>query len=215
MAEEDNLLREINEAVRHDRLVALWRQYRLPALCAAAALIVATAGGSMWNSYQDKRAGQAMQQFAIGQEEFKSGAFREAADSFATTADVALKGALRDLAHLWQARALEKYGKTDRAVVLYDQVANKPDGNDLVWRDLACLRLVALDEKKTACLSYGDSPLVGERHLVRAATLWQQGKKDEAAVLLGLLADDVNQSESVRTRAQNYLSAVSASAERG
>lgn len=215
MAEEDTLLREVDDMLRHDRMVALWKQYRTPVLASALALIVATAGGTLWSGYQDKRAGQAMQQFAIAQDQFNSEAYAEAADSFATTADVALKPELRDLAHLWQGRALDKAGKADKAVPLFEQVATNPEGSDAIWSDLACLRLVALAPKKNTCLSAGASPLAGERDLVRAATLWQEGKTEEAAKILTALSTDAKQSEAVRTRAQHYLSAVAAPAKNG
>jgi len=208
MPQEDSLLREVDDAVRHDRMLALWQRYRQPLFAAAIALVVATAGGSVWNGYQEKKAGESMQQFAIAQAQYDAGAYKDAADSFATTADIALKGELRDLAQLWEARALEAGGKKNAAVKRLEELATNPQGGDLVWRDLACLRLVGIDSSKTACLKDGASPLAGERDLVRAAVLWQDGKADEAAALLTKLANDPNANDSVRTRAQQYLSAV-------
>ncbi len=216
MAEEDTLLREVNEAVRHDKLMALWRQYRMPVLAVALLLVVATAGGSLWGNYKDARAGEAMRSLALGQEQFYSDAFDEAAKNFAATADVAMTGELRDLAQLWQARAWEASGKVAEALPLLERVATAPEGKDLTWRDLACLRLVARVPEKSACLSANpSSPLAAERALVKAAQLWKQGESDKAVGVLNRLAKSSKQSDAVRTRAQLYLSVLAASARQG
>ena len=213
MAEEDSLFREVDEAIRHDKLMAAWRKYRMPLLAASLALIVATAGGSMWSAYQQKRAGESMQQFSIAQEQYAAGDFNTAADSFGITADIALKGDLRDMAQLWEARALEKAGKEKAAIKQLVELAEKPAGDDLLWRDLACLRLAAIDSAKAAtCLDAGASPLDAERALVRASTLWEAGKADKAAALLQMLVSDADTNDSVRARAQQYLSAVKSDA---
>lgn len=202
----DSLMREVNDAVRHDRMVALWRQYRAPLLAAAIALVVATAGTGMWKNYQEKRAGEAMQQFTIAQQRYDAGEFARAADDFATTADMASRGELRDLAHLWQGRALAQNDKMEKAVAVFEQVATQPEGKDLVWRDLACLHLVGIDSGKAECLKAGASPLAGERELVRASLLWKAGKSDDATSLLTRIANTPTYSEKLRNRARDYLS---------
>lgn len=208
MAENDSLLREVDEAVRHDRLMALWRQYRMPVLAASIALIVATAGASLWDGYREQRAGKAMAQMTHAQAQYDAKEYEVAAESFAATADLALSGELKDLAGLWQGRALARAGKNDDAVARFEEVANRPQGSDPIWRDLACLRLVGLDSNKAACLKSGASPLAAERDLVRAALLWQDGKTKEATALLTKLVNDPDTGEATRTRAQRYLSAV-------
>lgn len=211
----DSLLREVDDAVRHDRMVALWRKYRAPLLAAAIALIVVTAGAGLWKGYQEKRAGEAMQQFTIAQQRYASGEFARAADDFATTADMAPRAALRDLAHLWQGRALAQQGKTAKAIAVFESVATAPEGDDLIWRDMACLHLVGLDSTKTECLKAGDSPLAGERDLVRAALLWQDGKSEEAASILTRIATTPAYSETLRNRARDYLSVAGTTAKQG
>lgn len=210
----DSLMREVDDAVRHDRMVALWQRYRLPLLAAALALVVATAGMGMWKRHQEQRAGEAMQQFAIAQAQFEAGDFATAADSFAMLGDLANAGELQDLALLWEGRALEQGGKRKQALARYTSLADKPRGGDPVWRDLACLRLAGLAAAKAApCLKAGASPLKGERDLLRAAQLWQDGKAAEAAKLLDALAADPKQDQAVRTRAQHYRSAVATDAD--
>lgn len=204
--QDDSLLRDVEDAIRHDRMMALWRTYRGPLFAAAAALVVATAGSALWKTYEKNRAGEAMQQFTIAQQRYEAGDFKAAADDFATTAEIGMGGALRDLAHLWQGRALIADGRTQEAVTVLEQVATAPEGDDAIWSDLACLHLVGIAPTKTDCLKAGDSPLAGERALVRAASLWQQGKMEEAAALLDSIAANASYSESLRSRARDYRS---------
>jgi hypothetical protein len=205
---DDSLLREVNDAVRHDQMVALWRQYRMPLLCAAIALIVATAGSSAWHSYKEKQGSIAMGELDKAQTLYGRGQFKEAATAFAAMADHAMDRNLKDMGHLWQARALQSSGDKEGAVKILLDVANRPAGSDAIWPDLACLRLAGLDESKANCLGNGKSPLKAERDIARAAQLWHEGKSKEAAKLLQTLADDPNTAENVRARAQHYLTVV-------
>lgn len=208
-AQDESIFREVNEAIRHDRMMALWQTYRVPLLAFVAVLVLATAAGNVWSGYQSKRAGESMQQLLIAQEQYQAGDYKTAADSFGIAADVALKGELRDLAELWESRALEQAGKPKAALVQLERVANAPEGKDLIWRDLACLRLASLAvDKAQSCLEAGPSPLADERSLVRASLLWEKGENAKAAALLKMLVGNPESSEAVRARAQHYLSAV-------
>ncbi len=209
MAEEDTLLREVDEAVRHDELVKLVRRYRKPVLIAATLLILATAGHGVWQSYADKRGAETFAQLSKAQAQYEHGAYDDAANGFAAVASNALSGDAKDMAHLWQGRALAKAGKDDEATQVFDALASHPAGHAAIWRDLACLRLVGLDDKKTACLSAGgDSPLKAQRDLLRAAALWQDGKTDEAASLLKKLGDDAETPPPTKAMAQRLATAM-------
>jgi hypothetical protein len=203
---DDSLIREVNDAVRHDQMVALWKQYRTPLFAIAAALVLATAGSSIWSNYRDSRGAEAMQAMSSAQALLVAGSYAPAAEAFAKAGDDALTGESRDLAHLWQARALQAANEEGKAIAVLEKLATKPEGKDPIWSDMACLRLVGLDATKTTCLNGGESPLANERQLVRAANLWQAGKDAEAAEILRKLAHSVDTPEPVRNRANHYLS---------
>jgi hypothetical protein len=208
MATDDSLLREVDDAVRHDRMVALWKKYRTPVLAFAVALVVATGGSSFYREYQQKQAGINMAQLVSAQSDYNASKFADAATKFEKLATNGKRANVRDLARLWQARALEKSGNTEAALKPLAKLAEHPESNDLIWRDLACLRLASLDAKNHTCLGADNSPLASERRLAKAADLWQQGKNDDAAKLLASLAADSSAPESVRQRAAQYQSAV-------
>lgn len=211
---DDGLIREIDDAVRHDRLLALWQRHRKPLLLAVAALLVATTAAALWTQYKDKRAGEALQQFVQARAHYDAGAYAAAADGFAATAKAALSGNMQDMAGLWQARAYAKAGDDAQAMTHLVQLADNPKGTDLIWRDLACLRLASRDAAKAGgCLAAAASPLEGERALVRAALLWQTGEHAQAAALLGRWATDAEASPAVREQAQRALTVVAGDAQ--
>lgn len=209
-AEDHSLFREIDDAVRHDRMLELWKQYRAPLLAAAIALVVGTAGAGIWRNYQDKQAGLNMQQLSRAQAAYQARKYDDATEKFAALSKNASTPEARDMALLWQARAELKAEKNDAAIATLTTLAEKPQGKDLLWRDLACLRLVGLKPEQNSCLRAGTSPLSTERNFIRAANLWQEGKADAAAKELKALSTDPDASSAQRERAAHYLSVVAA-----
>lgn len=206
---DDLLLREVDEALRRDRIMAQWKRYQRPVLFGVAAIIVFMLGMTQWRSYLQTQAGKAMQQFAAGQTKVAEGNFSEAATIFAGIAEHTSTHELADLARLWQARALVGAEKKADAVALLDALANHPRSHQHMWRDLACLRLVALDESKAGCLATPDaSPLAAQRTLVRAAIAWNADNSDEARRLLETLLNNPDTPVSVRDSAQRYMAVV-------
>lgn len=205
----DSLLREVEDALRYDRLMNLWRQYRAPFFAAVIALIVATAGGSLWREYRESRATDTLGALASAHRFYEQGRYDAAAKGFAQAEEEAFTGEARDLARLWQGRALEQGGESEKAVDTYASLADKPQGGDLIWRDLACLHLAGIAGERAAdCLKAGGSPLQHERALIEAARLWQAGDAKAADAKLAALAEDANAAEPLRRRAREYRTAL-------
>lgn len=201
----DSLLQEVDDALRADRLVRIWHEWRGPLLWGAIALVIATAGQSVWNNYQEKRAQATMGKFVAADDFYKSGNFADAAKGFHELA-VSSDGNIGDFARLWEARALLAAGKKDDAIAALTNLASDPHGHDLGWRDLACLRLAGLTDKIPGeCHSPKDSPLKPMRDEWRASELWQAGKTDEARRLLKALSENPDISSSQRARVTELL----------
>ena len=205
----EELLREVHQSMRDDQMAALWKQYRRPVMIAVALIIFGTLGNAQVRNYREARAGEAMQKFSAAQQLFATKKFDVAATEFATIAGHHTGDELADMAHLWQARALQAMQKNSEALVVLTDLAEHPQSKNLVWRDNACLRLVALDATKSKCLSAGDaSPLAAQRTLTRAALLWNEQKSAEAQTLLEGLIADAQTPASVRDHAKRYLSVI-------
>lgn len=205
----DPLLREIDEALRHDRMMAAWKQYRRLFIVFAVVLVAVTLGYTQWQNYRDRKSGEAMEALTAAQTLFGEEKFVQAAEKFATIAADSTTRELADIATLWQARALLGADRKEEAVSLLTQLANTPRSKQLIWRDLACLRLAALDESKATCLTAkDDSPLAAQRKLTQAAIVWHQKKLGEAQTMLESLVNDSETPSSVRDSAKAYLGVV-------
>lgn len=197
----DHLLEEVNAELRADHLATLWKRYRNTLLLAVIALIVGTAGNSVWQSYTTKKGGTLMLQLTEGQQHYAAGKFTEAADIFATAAASASADA-KTLAQLWQGRALSAAGKKPEAItVLGDASATRS-----LWGDLACLRLASLSDTAPECLGDAtDSPLLSERRAWSAAARWQEGKREEAIAILDELTTAGDTREATRAELNQWL----------
>lgn len=208
----DQVLREIDEDLRNERLRRFWKQYRALILTVVALLIAITAGSSIWQDYQSKKAGEAMLKLDAAIQQLQKGDASAAADNFAKLGKES-SGELRDMSLLWQARAESQSNQADAAVRTLLTLASKPTGKDLVWRDMACLRLMAANaDTPKACASPNNSPLKAQRLEWHAALLWQQGKQDEASVLLRTIIDDETTPPNQRERARRLMRALPAKA---
>lgn len=204
--QQDSLLREVDEALRADKLAALWQQSKQPLLYAVIAILVLTAANSIWRHFEDKKAAAAMTRLDAAISGFQGGGRADAAKEFGAIAED-MSGERRDVALLWQAKAYEAMGQEKDAIAPLTEVAKGHSG-DLLWRDLACLRLMGLtDEVPASCSSGDNSPLRALRDEWRAGQLWQTGKVKEARALLSVIAngDDANVTDAQRDRAAALL----------
>lgn len=201
---DDSLLREIDDALRHDKLMDLWRRFRAPILAAAIALVVATAGHGIWQNYQEKQGGIALEKLTSAELLYGQGKYAEAEAAFAALAKES-HGNVRDMALLWQGRAIEQQ-EPARAVSVLAELANHPSGSDAIWADLACLRLAGIDEARASCLGNPQaSPMKPERDFLRAARLWKEGDVVQARITLKKIADNAQLPETLRGRARDFL----------
>ena len=76
--QNDMLIREVNDAVRADRLQRFWRQYRWPVMVAAILLVLFTAGNSLWRHYQQQQAEAMTLAFAEAQGHYQREEFAKA-----------------------------------------------------------------------------------------------------------------------------------------
>ncbi len=204
----DEVMREIDQDVRNEKMRQLWKKYRAVLISIVVVLVAITAGSSIYGDYKSRKAGEAMVALDAAITKLQGGEMTQAAEDFAALADKS-SGELRDIARLWQARAQAQSDNAKGAIDTLSGVASKPAGSDLIWRDMACLRLLAAGaDAPDACDASTNSPLKAQRLEWRAATLWEQGKTDEARVLLKTVADDKFAAPEQRERAERLLRAL-------
>jgi hypothetical protein len=207
----DSLLREVDDALRADRAQHIWKTYRTRIIGVAAGIIAVVAVANAWDYVRETRGGDVMLRFHAAQELFVAGKLAEAADAYAAIAADS-SGDVRDLAGLWQARALlaaEKDETNTRAVAVLTEVSSR--GGSL-WSDIACLRLAGIDAAAASpCLNAkSSSPLKDARAEWAAAEAWAAGKEDEAMASVAALIADPATGEDSRARLTQWLASMKA-----
>ena len=202
----DSLLQEVDDALRADKFTAFWRQYRATFLTVAVSLVIGTAANSAWEHYREVKGGAMLERLSANQQLLEKGKAEEAAKGFAAIAADA-RGEFKDLAWVWQARALIAADQTDDAVaVLKTAVA---DASNL-WTDVACLRLAGLDSAAAVpCLGKKtNSPLASTRAEWSAAALWEKGDHAGAIAAVEKLVADKDTAADSRQRLTQWLTSM-------
>lgn len=201
----DRLLQEVNADIRAEKMAVLWKRYRQPLAVFCVALVLATAAGQWWQHHRETRGVEWMAQLSSAQQMLTIGDAEGAASAFGAVADEA-GGDARDIARIWQARALVAADKKPDAIAALKRIDLR---QATLWSDIACLRLAALDAREAGCLAAAAvSTLRSPRALWQAATEWEAGDKTKAAATLDALIADADAPEPIRAEAQSWRSAI-------
>ena len=207
----DDLFREVDEEVRQDQYLQLWKQYGVYAVGGLLAIILITVGIVVWRDFQqsEREANGEELLAAIAASEERPD---EALDELAILGAEGTTG-YRLLARLREGALLAQGGDTRGAVAVYDTVA-ADTGQDQIYRDLAKVLAVShgmsiMDrgevEDRLASLVGDDNPWrYSARELVATAVL-ASGDTAAAREAFQVLVDDANAPSGVRARAAEML----------
>ncbi len=213
MSEE--LIREVDEEVKRDRLQAHLKRYG-PFIAAAVVVIILGAGsGAWWVDLQQQRREALANDFAQAAALAGEGRLEEALDAFAAVAEEGDAG-YRVLAGLRQAALLVEVGDNEAAVGIYDEIA-AAKGVEAHFRDMAIVlgTLHAIDDGDPVALTERLAPLTADSNPWRfsareltALLAMQTGDEARAVDLLESLADDLAAPPGIRARAAELLAAM-------
>ena len=210
-----DIFREVDEDVRRDRYLLLWRRYRWLVVGAAVGVVALTAAAVGWRSLEAARRMEQGARFEAAALLAESGRYQDAARAFAALAEDTSTG-YAELARLREAAMLAAAGDRAGAIAVYDRLAGSSAGESLVGdlaRLLAALHLLddgALDDARArlAPISGGAGPW---RHFAReleGLAAWQAGRADEAREILSTLVEEAGVPAGVRDRASEMLAAI-------
>jgi len=214
---DQNFIREVEEAVRHERYRALWDRFGLYVIAAGALIVVGVAGYKGWAHWERSRTETAGSEFSralILQDKGQADKARE------LLADLAKKGppGYRLLARFQLAVAAAQAGKTDEAVATYDALA--ADANDRVLKGLATVQAATLrlDQAEYAEMERRLKPLIdgGSQWRYSARELlglsaYRLKNMSEAEKQFGELLADRGTPANLRERAEVMLSVIGGS----
>jgi hypothetical protein len=133
----DEFIREVDEAVRQDRWLKLWQHYGSYIIGAALALVIGTAAGVGWRTYQESRSLADARRYAAATELLRQERAAEAAEAFAALAADAGSG-YAVLARLRGAQALGEAGDVAAKAAALSDLAEDGDATTL-YRKLSSL----------------------------------------------------------------------------
>jgi hypothetical protein len=157
----DEFIREVDEAVRQDQWLKLWRQYGSYVIAAALAVVIGSAAGVGWRTWQEHERLEEARRYVAAQELLRDGKPAEAAAAFAALAEDASSG-YRVLAQLRAAEAQAEAGDVNAAEAALERLAMSDDA-DPVYRSLGELLAAQhqFDDGQAAAPSAELEPLTG------------------------------------------------------
>ncbi len=174
----DQFLREVDEAVRHDRYRALWDKFGLFFMAAAALIVAGVAGYKGWSHWQVMKAQQAGTAFTSALALQESGQRDKASEALAGLADKGPPG-YRVLSRFQLAVSAAQTGDAAKAVSIYDALATDPS-TDSILKGLATIQAATL-RLETADYAEMERRLKG---LIDQGSPWRYSARE----LLGLSA---------------------------
>lgn len=209
MAETDNLIREVDEEIRRERLLRLWDQFGIY-IVGVAALIVFGIGGYRYIEYQrNQYAGAAGARY---QEALQLGEAGKADEALKALQAIAKEGSpgFAALAQLRVAGVEAKKGRFDEAVAIYDKIGTDPKSDVLLAGfaklQAAMLRLGTADwtemQNRLKDLVVDSSPYRASARELMGVAAYKAGRTQEARRSFEQLITDKKAPQSVGDRAR-------------
>jgi hypothetical protein len=133
----DEFIREVDEAVRQDRWLRLWKHYGTYIAGGAIAIVIGTGAGVAWRNYQASERLEDARRYAAAEELLRQDRPAEAAAAFLELAEEA-GGGYDVVARLRAAEAQIKAGEDDAAAASLDRLSESEDAAP-VYRELGDL----------------------------------------------------------------------------
>ena len=155
----DQFIQEVEEDLKRERQLELWRKYGVWATAAALVVVIGVAGYQGWRNYQRGQQYKYGQSYAQALALLGKGKDVEARAEFGKLAGEAVSG-YAELAVLQRAALLAKGGDGAGAAALYRQLADDTSA-DKLFRDLAVIltALITADNADPRELTAGLAPL--------------------------------------------------------
>jgi len=127
---DDSIFREVDEAIRHDQLKALWDKYGIIAMSGAVLIVASVGGYKFWNYWQGEQAAKAGARFIGGITLLEDKKASDAVDVFKSLSSDAPSG-YRILANFQLAAVYVKEGKPGQALKIYEELTSNSKVNSI------------------------------------------------------------------------------------
>lgn len=206
-AQQEVFFREVDEALRQDEMVGLFRRYGIPLAIVLVAGLLALAGYLYWHHSREQARGAVGEQFTVALDKVDAGDLAAADKELAAVVEKGGDGSAAAARLLRGGIALQQDRPAEAAklfaAVAADSDAPKP------FRDLATVREIAVrfDElppqqvvDRLKPLAVPGSPWFGSAGELVGIAYMKQGRNDLAGPLFAAIAKDKEVLESIRRR---------------
>ncbi|MDX1401151.1 MAG: tetratricopeptide repeat protein [Kiloniellales bacterium] len=210
-----DIFKEVEEEVRRDKALELWRKFGPLAIGVAAVVVVGVAGYKGWTYFQQRQIEEQSNSFAQAIELLDAGETEQASAALAELSDPNGSG-YPLLAAFEQARLLAEGGDVAGAVEIWDAIAlSEPAGAGFRGTATVLSVLHQLEDSDPQALRAKLEPLSGQGEVFRPSALellaelaLREGDKQEAIRLYQELADELSAPPGMRARAAQMLEAL-------
>jgi hypothetical protein len=211
----DEFIREVDEAVRQDRWLKLWKRYGTYVIAAALAVVVGSAAGVGWRTWQDHQRQAEAERYMAAIELMRQERPVEAAAALGALASDSSTG-YAVLARLQAAQALGEAGDSAGKLSMLGQLT-EDSGVAMLYRDLG--ELLAAQEafaaagqddlsSQLAKLTAAGNPWRYSALELSALAQLRAGETEAARATLALLVEDPRTPPNLGRRAAELLSAL-------
>ena len=210
---DDSIFREVDEAVRHDQLKALWDKYGVIAISGAVMIIAGVGGYKFWHYWQAEQAARTGARFIGGITLLEDKKTSDAVEVFKSLSEDAPSG-YRILARFQLAAVYAKDGKSAEAVKLYEELAANSSVND-VQQGFAKIQAASLrvdeapfDEmlKRLEGLAVTGNPWRHSARELLGLSAYRTGDMKVAERYFNVMLSDQQTPQNMRRRAEMMLS---------
>ncbi len=214
-AAADLLIKEVDEELRQDQMLQLWKRHGTSILGGFVAVILVVAGLTAWNAWGDRKREQSSLSFTEAARAAEQGKLEQAAELFGRLSTEGASG-YRLLSVLKLADIKQRQGALPEAITLYDRVAVDPGANGEI-QSFALLKAAYLKvdtaepeglERQVSPLAIESSPWRYSAREVLALLALKRGDKAKAIEFFQKIATDESAPPSTRERASNMTSAL-------
>lgn len=211
-----DIFREVDEEVRKDKAVELWKKYGSYVVIACVAVVLGTGGRVAWREYQESNRLAESQRFVAAIQTAESDATAALHDFESLAGDASTGYAV--LAGFQEARLRADSGDKTGAVAVYQRIADDGSAGDEL-RDLARLYAVMLEidtapvealEQRLAPLLADGGPWRASARELTAVLRLREGDRQAALSIFEELSQDPGVPQGIRARAQEMQAALGA-----
>ncbi|MDP6341994.1 MAG: tetratricopeptide repeat protein [Alphaproteobacteria bacterium] len=210
-----DIFQEVDEEVRRDKALALWKKYGSYVAIACLAVVLGTAARVGWREYKTAQRNEESGRFVAAAKLLEQGDTVSAITSFQSLGAEANTG-YGLIAGFQEAAARANSGDVDGAVAAFDAIAND-GGADEVFRNLAQLQavMVLIDAGPAEDINQRLQPLLTPngpwRHSaqeLQAVLQQREGDLEGARTSFKTLSEDATAPAGIRARAGQMLAAL-------